>query len=145
MDAMSAFRPQRAISARGLAPGMAQILDELEETGHAVAVVRYGRIAAVLAPMENGSKLRRPEAWVPDMASEVEEIEDADPELSAVEGEVFEAIVQSDSGLWSPSERLVGCSGLEMGASFMLSRSGKRYAQRCADQVSVRRAAEREG
>lgn len=157
MDAMNAFRPQRAVSARGLARGMARILDEIEETGRAVAVVRYGRISAVLAPMDRSPRVGDPSDWQPKLPPLDDEIGDESVEVSFVAREVLDAILASDTGLYSPnerlgqrtiSERIVGCSELELagivdrfGASFRLTKKGMRIA----DQVSVRRAAEREG
>ena len=157
MDAMSAFRPQRAISSRGLARGMTQILDEIEETGRAVAIVRYGRIAAVLVPVDNSERIASPDRWQPPLLPVVEEVDEEPPRLSELGYEVLDAIVASDNGLWGPndslgertlSQRIVGCSELELagiadrfGARYRLTKKGERFA----DQVSVRRAAERDG
>jgi hypothetical protein len=157
MDAMSAFRPQRAISSRGLARGLSNILDEIEETGRAVAVVRYGRIAAILAPMHGSSRIGNPSAWQPHLPPLDEELEEESIELSPLAREVLNAIADADNGLWGPndplgertvSQRIVGCGELELsgladrfGARFRLTKKGRRFV----DQVSVRSAAERDG
>lgn len=154
MDAMSAFRPQRAVSSRGLARGMAHILDEIEETGRAVAVVRYGRIAAVLAPMEGSPRMGNASGWQPPLPPSEDEPDEEIAKLSPLACEVLEAIVACEDGLWGPndglgertvSEMSVGCVELELeglvdrfGARFQLTKKGKRY-------VSVRSAAERDG
>jgi hypothetical protein len=145
MDAISAFRPQRAVSARALARGMSHILNEMSETGHAVAVVRYGRIEAVLAPLDDGPKVGIARSWRADLPPREEEIDLTQLDLGDFDKEIFDLIARSPSGLWSPNSRidgrtvseiLVACSSLEMlglterfGASFQLTRKGKRVLE----------------
>ena len=42
----------RAVSARELSRRMADLIDEMETEGHALVVLRYGRPAALLVPIE---------------------------------------------------------------------------------------------
>jgi len=142
MDAIDAFRPQSAVSARQLARTMSRVLDDMLRTGHAVAVVRYGRIEAILAPLEDGPKVGLARSWSADLAPQEEEIDLASIDLEGFNGEMFDLIANSPTGLWSlntPVEgRTIGqisaaCMSLELdglterfGASRQLSRKGKR-------------------
>lgn len=53
--AMREIQPQRAVSSRALARTTARLLDEIDETGSAIGMVRFGRIVAVLMPFEEPS------------------------------------------------------------------------------------------
>jgi len=160
MDALSVFRPQRAVSTRELTRRMAHVLDEIEETGLAVTVVRYGRAVAVLAPLE-GERVGRASTWTPSQPPFIEESESEDVELTETQEELIHAISAEPSREWSAnspllgrtvSERMIAASRLELdglaervGGRLRLTRKGERLAQTLGDQVSVRRAAEREG
>lgn len=152
MDAIDAFRPQSAISARQLARKMSRILDDMHRTGHAVAVVRYGRIEAVLAPLEDGPKVGLAGSWSAGLAPREEEIDLASINLEGFEGEMFDMIANSSSGLWSLNTPIQGrtigeisaaCMRLELeglterfGASRQLSRKGKRVRDLLATRTS---------
>ena len=93
---MREIRPHRAVSSRSLARRTAQVLDEIDETGDAVAVVRYGRIVAVLAPFDNSHPIgieERPS----------QSIEDLD--LRDNDRCIFDLIAAEPSRLWSPEHR----------------------------------------
>lgn len=152
MDAIDAFRPQRAVSARQLARTMSRILDDMNRTGHAVAVVRYGRIEAVLAPLEDGPKVGLARSWTADRPPREMEIDLASLNLTGFDLEMFEMIANSPTGLWSLntpiegrtiSQILAACGRLELeglterfGASRQLSRKGKSVRDLLARRTS---------
>lgn len=63
---------------------MSRVLDDLHRTGHAVAVVRYGRIEAVLAPLEDGPKVGLARSWSADLAPHEEVIDLASIDLDGL-------------------------------------------------------------
>jgi hypothetical protein len=136
-----------------LARETARILDEIYESGHAVAVVRYGRIEAILAPLTDGPKVGLARAWQAKLPLLDEEVDMESLDLTDFDREMFDRIAMSSSGLWSPnetvegrtiSEVLVACSTLEMsglierfGASFQLTKSGKRVRGPTSDRSGL--------
>lgn len=93
LDAVSVFRPQRAVSARELSRRMAHILDEIHESGTAVSIVRYGRIVAVLAPCD-GERVGPARAWTAPYPPPTPDAID-DPELDDVDRQLLRAILAS--------------------------------------------------
>jgi antitoxin (DNA-binding transcriptional repressor) of toxin-antitoxin stability system len=102
MASMREIRPHRAVNTRCLARNTARLLDEIDETGEAVAVVRYGRIVAVLAPFDNGQIIAVPEAPLEPHMDELH-IRDADRR-------VFELIAEEPNGFWSPDQKPIDLS-----------------------------------
>ena len=157
MDALNVFRPERAVSARELARRTSHLLNELEETGHSLAVVRFGRIVAVLAPMEDGPRVGA--EWKPKLPQHAIDLDRFD--LTGAKREVFDAVAGEPSGVWSMNTPLIGRTVSEIlnaggmleldglverfGAGLRLTKIGRRVAEKPADQVSVRSAAERDG
>ena len=131
---------------------MSRILDDMHRTGHAVAVVRYGRIEAVLAPLDDGPKVGLAKSWNAAMPPHEEEMDPASINLEGFDREIFDMIADSPTGLWSLntpvegrtiSQILVACGKLELeglterfGASFQLSRKGKSVRDLLATRTS---------
>ena len=145
MDALSNFRPQRAVSSRSLSRNLSRILDEMIESGHAVAVVRYGHVEAILAPIDDGPRVGRAIHWRPRSSPPEEEIDVAALEMGDIDREIFDAIASHPSNYWTPncpvegrtiSQISVACVNLEMmglterfGPSFQLTRKGRRVRE----------------
>ncbi len=77
-----------------MARDTARLLDEIDETGNAVAVVRFGRIVAVLAPFENGEDDWRPPGQLDSSAGHIDDFA-----LGSIDRGVFELIVREPTGV----------------------------------------------
>ena len=106
---MREIRPHRAVSSRSLARRTAQVLDEIDETGDAVAVVRFGRIVAVLAPFDGGQAISMKDK-PPEPA--IEELK-----LTEVDRAIFELIAAEPGWSWSPDQKPAALSITEVLAS----------------------------
>jgi len=162
MDAIGAFRPQRAVSSRDLSRHTANLLDEIGDTGRALAIVRYGRVVAVLAPHVDGARVGPTGSWIGAPLDVVEEVDIGDLDLDEAKRYVLNAVSREPGGLWSPNQNHEGfhisaiaaaCGSLDIdglierfGSHFRITKLGRRASGALAsDQVSVRSAAEREG
>jgi hypothetical protein len=96
---MREIRPHRAVSSRMLARATARLLDEIDETGNALAVVRFGRIVAVLAPFENGERIGVEEN------DPLRERRIDDFPLGDLDRDIFGLIAAEPSGRWSPDHK----------------------------------------
>lgn len=105
---MREIRPRHAVSSRALARRTAHVLDEIDETGDAVAVVRFGQIVAVLAPFDGRQAIGLDETPAP-------AIEDF--ELRDVDRVIFEQIAAEPTLLWSPDQKPATFSITEVLAS----------------------------
>ncbi len=94
---MREIRPRRAVSSRSLARRTARVLDEIDETGDAVAVLRFGRIVAVLAPFDGRQTIG--------LAEKPAEPGIDDFGLREVDRDIFELIAAEPTRLWSPDQK----------------------------------------
>jgi antitoxin (DNA-binding transcriptional repressor) of toxin-antitoxin stability system len=106
---MREIRPRRAVSSRSLARRTAQVLDEIDETGDALAVVRFGRIVAVLAPFDDGEAIGLKERTAEEGIEELG--------LRSVDRSLFEMIAAESTRLWSPDQKPAALSITEVLAS----------------------------
>lgn len=94
---MREIRPRRAVSSRSLARRTAQVIDEIDETGDAVAVLRFGRIVAVLAPFDDrqaiGLDEKPAEPGIDDFG------------LRELDRNIFELIAAEPTRFWSPDQK----------------------------------------
>src|SRR6266516_2616746 len=61
MENLASKKPVRAVSSRHLYRNAADLLDEIEDEGHSILIVRYGRPTAILTPVpgyEPGTRIR---------------------------------------------------------------------------------------